>query len=583
MAEAKRLLLAEERLHLIQTLNALPKDQFDQLVFALQPPSGNIPSNAASQGTRSTALLQWVESPIGPGLADLEAVLASLVDSQSPVAEQSPAQLQTVEALLTIIQTLSQNQVPKYDLRGAQFVGGFAETVQGNQTGGTFNNYSISATGSEKQSTCKASELAQQVDVWFRASGYGRESYVSIEGKYCEWIITIPGLRSYNRVLVRCVAGEAGMADFRDLESTVERLRPHEGWLISNRRISTAVIELLHEYRGSQKLYCYTLDEVIDQNANFEIYMTKLEDEILQKGIDKYYIPLGCSKDEIDPKTQQKIGISHYGEYEGWIEGYVDRWLADPSKEHLSIQGEFGTGKTWFALHYAWQALQKYRKAKERGLERPRLPIVIPLRDYSKVMSVEALFSEFFFRTHEISLPSYSAFEQLNRMGKLLLIFDGFDEMAARVNPEVMINNFWELAKVIVPGAKAILTCRTEHFPDAINGRRLLSAEIKVSTANLTGEAPQFEVLELEKFNKNQVRELLLKRQAQPAVIQTIMDDPQLLDLACRPVMVDLILEALPEIETDKSVNMSQIYLYAVTHKMKRDISSHRTFYLFGR
>jgi WD40 repeat protein len=30
----------------------------------------------------------------------------------------------------------------------------------------------------------------------------------------------------------------------------------------------------------------------------------------------------------------------------------------------------------------------------------------------------------------------------------------------------VLINNFWELAKVVVPGAKVILTCRTEHFPE---------------------------------------------------------------------------------------------------------------------
>jgi predicted NACHT family NTPase len=30
-------------------------------------------------------------------------------------------------------------------------------------------------------------------------------------------------------------------------------------------------------------------------------------------------------------------------------------------------------------------------------------------------------------------------------MGKLLLIFDGFDEMAARIDRQQMINNFWEL------------------------------------------------------------------------------------------------------------------------------------------
>jgi len=56
-------------------------------------------------------------------------------------------------------------------------------------------------------------------------------------------------------------------------------------------------------------------------------------------------------------------------------------------------------------------------------------------------------------------------------MGKLLLIFDGFDEMADKMDRQKMINNFWEIARIVVPGAKAILTCRTEHFPEAKEGR----------------------------------------------------------------------------------------------------------------
>ena len=86
----------------------------------------------------------------------------------------------------------------------------------------------------------------------------------------------------------------------------------------------------------------------------------------------------------------------------------------------------------------------------------PTFALVIPLRDYAKAISVESLFSEFFFRKHEIPLPGYSAFEQLNRMGKFLLIFDGFDEMAAKVDRQKMINNFWELTRVVIPGAKVI-------------------------------------------------------------------------------------------------------------------------------
>ena len=69
-------------------------------------------------------------------------------------------------------------------------------------------------------------------------------------------------------------------------------------------------------------------------------------------------------------------------------------------------------------------------------------------------------------------------------MGKLLLIFDGFDEMAARVDRQKMINNFWELTRLVLPGAKVILTCRTEHFPEAREGRALLNAELRASIPN---------------------------------------------------------------------------------------------------
>jgi uncharacterized protein YjbI with pentapeptide repeats len=44
--------------------------------------------------------------------------------------------------LSKVVETMaSEQQTPKYDLRGAQFAGGFAEVVKGNQYGGTINNY----------------------------------------------------------------------------------------------------------------------------------------------------------------------------------------------------------------------------------------------------------------------------------------------------------------------------------------------------------------------------------------------------------------------------------------------------------
>ncbi len=424
---------------------------------------------------------------------------------------------------------------------------------------------------------CRAFALAQQMKGWFETLGYRFETHEIWQNDYFEWVINIPVRRGrYDRILVRGMEGAAEIGDVGMLRQSVEQQRTDEGWLVTTRRISRAARTEVEKPENAH-LGCYTFDELLDQDADFSGYLSWLEAEIQQRQIEQKYVPLACTKEELDPVTQQRIAVSRYDDRDGWIDGYIDQWLDDPAKEHISVLGEFGTGKTWFALHYAWVALQRYRDAQKRGVDRPRLPLVIPLRDYAKAVSVESLFSEFFFRKHEIPIPGYSAFEQLNRMGKLLLIFDGFDEMAARVDRQEMINNFWELAKIVVPGAKVILTCRTEHFPEVKEGRALLNAELKASTINLNEDTPQFEVLELEKFDDEQIRQVLAL-QASSEVVQQVMNNAQLLDLARRPVMTELILEALPDIEAGKPVDMSRVYLYAVRRKMERDIKAERTF-----
>jgi len=422
---------------------------------------------------------------------------------------------------------------------------------------------------------CRPFALSQQIKGWFETLNYQFEKHEIWAEDYFELIINIPVRRKRSdRVLLRGIEGTAEVPDIASLQESVKQHDVDEGWLVTARRVSPAARQ---EVKSFDNLECLTFDELLDQEADLSSYLDWLETEVKRREIDQKYVPLACRKEEIAPGSRKAIATSYYGEHEGWIEGYIDQWLDDPTKEHISILGEFGTGKTWFALHYAWTQLQKYHQAKKRGTLRPRLPIVIPLRDYAKAVSVESLFSEFFFRKHQLPIPHYSAFEQLNRAGKLLLIFDGFDEMAARIDRQQMINNFWELAKVVVPGAKIILTCRTEHFPEAKEGRALLNSELQASTASLTGEKPQFEVLELEKFTDDQIRQVL-SFQAQSATVEKIIANPQLLDLARRPVMAELILEALPEIEAGKPVDMSRVYLYATQRKMERDITAERTF-----
>jgi hypothetical protein len=406
--------------------------------------------------------------------------------------------------------------------------------------------------------------LASQMRGWFEAIGDQIEPGEVRAGDYFEWVVNRQ--RRGERVLVRGIDGWVAPTHVPAARQALKVRHAEEVWLVGSRGVKSSARATAK--RASKTLIsCYTFDEVIDLDVDFGRYFSWLDAEIRENKIDRYCLPLACKKGEfrIDQRN-------------GWIEGYLDRWLEDPSKEHVSILGEFGTGKTWLALHYAWRAMNKYRSAKRRGGARPRVPLYIPLRDYAAAGGkVEAFISEFFFSRHQTRLPWYAAFDQLNRMGKLLLVFDGFDEMAARINRQEMIDQFWQLARLVVPGSKALLTCRTEHFPDAKEGRALLRGELKASTESLTGEPPQFEALELERLNKSQIKQILTSR-AKPVVVRQVMANPELLELAERPIMTRLILEALPDIRPGQRIDMSRVYLYAVRRQMERDIEARRTF-----
>ncbi len=75
--------IPQDRTKLYQFLLSLPGPQFDAVVFDLNPPRGNLPPSSAPQGDRVAALLNWVESPIGPA-TKLEAVRTALGNLLNP-------------------------------------------------------------------------------------------------------------------------------------------------------------------------------------------------------------------------------------------------------------------------------------------------------------------------------------------------------------------------------------------------------------------------------------------------------------------------------------------------------------------
>ncbi len=67
---------------MIKRLNALPPQQLNMLLFALDPPDGLIPPMPSTQGDRTSALLNWAESPSGCGLVVVIDMLEAVINPQ---------------------------------------------------------------------------------------------------------------------------------------------------------------------------------------------------------------------------------------------------------------------------------------------------------------------------------------------------------------------------------------------------------------------------------------------------------------------------------------------------------------------
>lgn len=82
-ASSGTVVIPQNRIKLYQFLTDLPDNQFELVITALQPPSGNVPPFPAPRGQRVPALFQWLESPlVSDGLTLLRANLEEVLNPQ---------------------------------------------------------------------------------------------------------------------------------------------------------------------------------------------------------------------------------------------------------------------------------------------------------------------------------------------------------------------------------------------------------------------------------------------------------------------------------------------------------------------
>ena len=174
--------------------------------------------------------------------------------------------------------------------------------------------------------------------------------------------------------------------------------------------------------------------------------------------------------------------------------GELIRLLSADDGRFVLLLGDFGRGKT-FALR---------ELVRRIPAELPHLiPILIELRALDKAHSIDGLVASHLANQGE-EVIDLKAFRYMLRQGRIVLLFDGFDELATRVSYDRAADHLETLLQAAEDKAKIVVASRTQHFKT--------QAQVLTAMGERVGLLPQRRVLGLEEFNSSQIKSYLVNR-----------------------------------------------------------------------
>ena len=257
----------------------------------------------------------------------------------------------------------------------------------------------------------------------------------------------------------------------------------------------------LETRKGSLLVKYYYKEEMLSQLVNFRPYFQQLErrfeqEEIhvgSQKTLASVYTPLSAY-------NQNKLLYDN-------VEEYILNWATKEQKpKHLAVLGEYGQGKSVLSLKVSLELSRKHQA---------RVPILIELRRKSprNMGSIKELLYSW---AQQYSI-SPEALLKLHEEGKLLLIFEGFDEMDLTGDRTTRLAHFrqlWQLAQY--PKARILFTGRPNFFVDEQEQQQALGV-----TSSPSANIPYCELLFLKGFSIEQL--LVSLRNIEPSVRNNII------------------------------------------------------------
>ena len=261
----------------------------------------------------------------------------------------------------------------------------------------------------------------------------------------------------------------------------------------------------------------------------------------------KWYDAKKPLSDHVDLEAEDANGVRR-----GVLSDVVDRTIAAGSQS-IIVLGAFGSGKTSFALRYAVAKARAWQADPESN----RVPIVLRLNEFEQGLSMyEWILGQL---SDRVGLRlSKDDFVRMQNEGKILLILDGLDEMAATPGEHTIKANLSQIKKLPKFRSPVIVTCRSTFFATDVEHSKLR----------------RFEPIYVAELSDTQIQRFVAQSgNSQAASFMSALHKgpPDLLSIARRPLFLEMLVAIYKDNGLSEVQNLADLYSLMMQKWLRRE------------